>query len=534
MEKKFYTDNFERLLKEKSDEFRMYPSKRVWHSIYNDLHPGRKWPSIAMSMMLVIALLLIGSLNTNDNSIKTSIANASDAQNAASKNKIASTQHSPRNDNRNSQQNNLASTGIPAVENGLNAAQVSGSGNDGNTTAADINSGTGGTTLANSNDPATYLNERNTSQNNSQNNSGRNNQAESMDYYIKSNQLFADVNGLNKQKDGRNTNATSSLKDGNTIKDENITGINAANLQNTIATTSTSSVKTQDENKVTVTDEKTAAKANLAVSNKNPDPNDQKAWMEDYALHNKAQRKKWKDRVAMELYVTPSVGYRNMSSNINNPAAAQSYAAPSGSSNNRTVSQKPSLNLEAGFDLAYSVAKNLRVKTGVQVNYTSYGINADQTNHPIATTLLLNDPNTGLPYLTARTSTLANSSGLQPVTIHNTTYQISVPVGLAVKIAGNSKMEWHAGASIQPSFVFGGMTNFISSDYSSYVSDASLLRKWNMNAGVESYLSYKMKGFNLQVGPQFRYQLFSTYTKQYTNNENLYNVGLKVGLVKHF
>ena len=67
MDRKFYNDNIEHLLKEKSDEFRMYPSKRVWHSIYNDLHPGRKWPSIAVGMLLIIALLLIGYLNTNDN-----------------------------------------------------------------------------------------------------------------------------------------------------------------------------------------------------------------------------------------------------------------------------------------------------------------------------------------------------------------------------------------------------------------------------------------------------------------------------------
>ena len=39
MEKEFYTDEFEQLLKEKADQFRMYPSKRVWHSIYNNLHP---------------------------------------------------------------------------------------------------------------------------------------------------------------------------------------------------------------------------------------------------------------------------------------------------------------------------------------------------------------------------------------------------------------------------------------------------------------------------------------------------------------
>jgi len=63
MEKNFYNDEFEQLLKEKSDGFRMYPSKRVWHSIYNDLHPGRKWPSVAVSLVLIIALLMVGYWN---------------------------------------------------------------------------------------------------------------------------------------------------------------------------------------------------------------------------------------------------------------------------------------------------------------------------------------------------------------------------------------------------------------------------------------------------------------------------------------
>src|SRR6185295_5968687 len=95
MEKKIYTDNFELLLKEKSDEFRMYPSKRVWHSIYNDLHPGRKWPSVAMSMVLVITLLLIGSLNTHDNALRRTQAVVADAQkNAASKSSGLSKQRS--------------------------------------------------------------------------------------------------------------------------------------------------------------------------------------------------------------------------------------------------------------------------------------------------------------------------------------------------------------------------------------------------------------------------------------------------------
>ena len=64
MDRNFYTDDFERLLREKSDEFRLYPSKRIWHSIYNNIHPGRKWPSVAMSITLITAILLMGYLNS--------------------------------------------------------------------------------------------------------------------------------------------------------------------------------------------------------------------------------------------------------------------------------------------------------------------------------------------------------------------------------------------------------------------------------------------------------------------------------------
>src|ERR1700749_532368 len=81
MENKFYTDEFERLLKERSDEFRMYPSKRVWHSIYNDLHPGRKWPSIAMSLLIIIAVLFMGYLNNDSGSSAQIAANLNDANN---------------------------------------------------------------------------------------------------------------------------------------------------------------------------------------------------------------------------------------------------------------------------------------------------------------------------------------------------------------------------------------------------------------------------------------------------------------------
>jgi len=64
MEREFYTTDFENLLKENADQFKLTPSKKVWHGIYNDLHPGRRWPSAVMSLAFIFSLVIIGHLNT--------------------------------------------------------------------------------------------------------------------------------------------------------------------------------------------------------------------------------------------------------------------------------------------------------------------------------------------------------------------------------------------------------------------------------------------------------------------------------------
>ena len=66
MARRFFMSDFEQSLKEHSDEFKMIPSKKVWHGIYNDMHPGRRWPSIAMSLMLIFTLVVVGHLNTHN------------------------------------------------------------------------------------------------------------------------------------------------------------------------------------------------------------------------------------------------------------------------------------------------------------------------------------------------------------------------------------------------------------------------------------------------------------------------------------
>ena len=43
MERKFYHTDFEELIKDKADQYKMYPSDRVWKGINKALHSRRRW-----------------------------------------------------------------------------------------------------------------------------------------------------------------------------------------------------------------------------------------------------------------------------------------------------------------------------------------------------------------------------------------------------------------------------------------------------------------------------------------------------------
>ncbi len=93
MEKNFYPENFEKFLRGHADQFKMSPSKKVWRGIYNDLHPGRRWPSIAMSMVFIFVLVIIGHLNTNNGGNTPLYDLTSNNQKPVSENNLASVKH---------------------------------------------------------------------------------------------------------------------------------------------------------------------------------------------------------------------------------------------------------------------------------------------------------------------------------------------------------------------------------------------------------------------------------------------------------
>ena len=516
MENEFYKDEFEQLLKEKADQFSMYPSKRVWYSIYNNLHPSRRWPSVVMSLLLISSLSLIGYLNTGDNSLNRPINNnvlkestaeiTTGSQNTVTKKHISSY----------TQPLQLSATAYASVF------------NDVITNETDFYP----YTVVKSNRPyyfntvtSTDAAEKNIDK--SLNEISGKDLIQTVDNYIKSNQIFADIAVVNKKNKtaitkptGKNTGAVISSDENTEIATNKTSPLNSI-----VSTDNTDLSKLTEVNPKTVT--KLSDKKITSLTN------EEKEWIENYASLNTSLKSRLKNGLAFQFYITPAVNYRKLTTSSK---GSTTPFATTGDINN-SISQKPGLGIETGLGLTYKVAKKLQLKAGLQFNYTNYNIAADETDHPVITTILLNDPATGYSYSAARTSTTSNavnSPNLQPITLHNRTYQVSLPVGFAYNLSSQKNVEWFAGASVQPTYFFGGNAHIISSDLKNYVSDPSSIRTWNLNLGFETYMNFKLGSYNFQVGPQVRYQVFSTYRKDIALIEKPYAVGLKFGLTKGF
>ncbi len=528
MENKFYTDNdFEHFLKDATDNFRMYPSKKVWHSIYNDLHPSRKWPSLAVCLLLVAAILFVGVSNNNSINQSNKITLANNLSDEFP-NPIAGNDQLPK-------------TGISSESNG----------NDMTAATAHTNPtvSKGFTNIAADTDPTDdYYPSENSRLTIAKDNiiSAKSNisisQADATSVELAgATAINNDVVANNKS--GSLSTAASSAKiitRTHRSADDDLNEPSLADNSDNISTIVTS--ETVDLlKKAPVAATNTSAKKTTSVNNEMS--TEDKAWIENFAFNNKAAVSRFKLRSAIQYYVTPSVGFRFLKKNNGfepaNPGTATLVSAGNVETTelgiNDEVTQKSAINLEAGFSWLYNASKKIRLKAGLQLNYTSYISFADALKHPSQTYLLLNTTNGGYT-MQPRTSNFANSiNGEKSARLNNKTVQLSLPIGADVKLAGRQNLKWYAGATIQPSIVTGGKVYAVSADTKNYVEDNSLLRKWNMSAGVETFISYKTpSGITINAGPQVRYQFKSTYTNQYSYSEKLYNIGVKLGITKSF
>ena len=127
---------------------------------------------------------------------------------------------------------------------------------------------------------------------------------------------------------------------------------------------------------------------------------------------------------------------------------------------------------------------------------------------------------------------IGNFGGDQVQDLRNQYFQFTAPVGLEMRILGNDRLQLNLAGTIQPTYLLNRNTYLISTDYKNYTRQPSLVRRWNVNTSAELFVSLKTGGLKWQVGPQFRYQLFSSYIKEYPIREYLMEYGIKIGVTK--
>lgn len=239
--------------------------------------------------------------------------------------------------------------------------------------------------------------------------------------------------------------------------------------------------------------------------------------------------------LSYQLYATSSVGYSN---SFRNAESETSTASSDHLQNLNDLSKNlrymPEYNLEAGGAFLVNVTSSLRLKAGMQLNYTNYKL----TNEEGVTDVSENETNSPLVYSSLQNNEmqlLNPDLNTESKKYNSSTYQISIPFGTELELIGNHQLKWFAGATIQPSYLVGGYPGQNANVMKTYSQDGTSFRKWNVNTSFETFLSFKLSnGSRINAGPQFRYQLFSTYDSKYLYNEKQYNIGLKLGISRNF
>jgi hypothetical protein len=452
-ERNLYDDEFERLLKEKVDQYKMYPSDKVWNSVNSSLHTKRRRFVAGMTVLIGTFLILAGA-------------------------QLLSPSHATHPD---STASKLKDAGKPAPAEDLQTPAPNGfvaiAGNrstDTHHADQDINSGT----------PFPLIT-------------------------------------LVSAEDESTQNENSAIQTGKIQSASDLSII-----QSSAAVTTTkpgSSVLLAD-----LKEPETSSVALPIMNGASADLTPEKTITRLSHTHN--------DRFSWEIYITPTLNSRYLTG-LNAQAMRQSYQnspimVVRFANVNGFVDNTPAMGYNLGGNLVYKITKNISLKAGLEFSYSRYYIKAYNAN-PSQSSATLN------PYLGYIPDSVMNYNGgggilnsKNPQHYQNKYYQLSMPLGVEMKVLGNGKLQLHLGATIQPSYLLNTDSYVLTEDYNSYSKDAPVFRRWNLNAGAEAFISYGVGKIRWELGPQVRYQIYSTYKNSYPFNENLLNYGIRIGFSK--
>lgn len=242
-----------------------------------------------------------------------------------------------------------------------------------------------------------------------------------------------------------------------------------------------------------------------------------------------------KSKLTFQAYFTPTVSYRSLKEDNQFLSETQSRSIQSNSmvrisDVENIVTHKPDYGLQLGINAGYELSPRVTFITGLQFNVNKYDIRA--YSYPSENTTIALMSGTFSPSsVEAQTTYRVYSGSTKADWLHNLYFSASLPVGLQVRLSGAGKTEIGVGGSLQPTYVLGNRTYLLSTDYKNYAEVPSLIRKWNMSTSFEAYAGISTGKLDWRIGPQVRYQLFSSYKEEYPVKEHLFDFGLKVGII---
>jgi hypothetical protein len=548
-ESNFYSDEFEQLIKEKTEQYKMYPSEQVWKGIHGSLHTKRKWFFGSMSI-LVTGILFFAAKQLITPSAHTLIAKRS----------IAATNPSGSNSSKTTTENTARSpfATLRPVTPSSGTASHTGQRND--DASYDPSSGDQpykGVSITITNpvtsqpdlfsvlSPVTQLPAEAPAlpgipaHSNLAEGTGTRTSEETATtgtMTIERNPDIANLrSGLESAGSGGN------LADNNGAPHSLLESMGARNGTGTrngrVGRNGLATVRPGQEpiGKGEMPDSLGDASRTSATTIAEAIDRQRINWLQDYAVYSLTTPAKG-PRTYLQLTLSPTVNYRTLSGGDFSPAKIIVQNVPvalmhPGDAKNY-VDHSPALGFELGGSLLYRVTRNLSIKGGLQFNFSRYKINAYASSPQQATIALNSYYGYYLDSITSITN-IRNFGGKTQVTLNNDYYQLSAPIGLELRVLGNERLQFNVGATIQPTYLLNTNSYMLTSDYTNYTKEPSLFRRWNVNGGLEAFLTYKTSsGIRWQIGPEFRYQLLSTYNGSYPIHENLKGYGIKIGITK--
>ncbi len=505
MERRFDMSDFEQSLKDHADQFKLMPSKRVWKGIYNDLHPGSKWPSITVGLIFLITLVSIG--NFNNKSYKT--VSKEKTAFLSSANKETTTKI-----NRVSQANNSKET-------------LKSSGFENNSVKNNTSKSTNNVTSSLENVKNSDLNNSEiTGKKNSSFNNTLNNASKNIDAIITANSLKTLADEENNVSNEKSSPILLTYEAQNLSSivpvDQEINSYNTE-ISEPLPSIERISYHPQEfnlftsENSANNLVSKTQAVALTKETN--------------IAKIKKALRKMNKN-TEWTFYVSPDISTVSFDNKSIHPSVSTNSASivvlPNQVQPSLLLVPNPRIGFETGAEVKTLVAKNLKVVSGFNINYSSYNTVSNIVHPTIATLILTNRYGTySKDYITYYGNGQTQSGH---VTLTNYSVQLSVPVGFEYTIWGNKKVAIDVQSVIEPSVVLKSNAYLLSSDGRYYVNDPSMIRKINLEGNFGTFVSFSSSKIRWHVGPDIRYQFLSSYKNNYSTKEHFIDYGIRIGL----